>query len=92
MYHSSLNVFMTNKTHSAVKKHCESAKPGSHQTAKIFFFLSLPPPRQLWNNFFTCMHGQRALSNEAQQLLKIAELEVQSVQWRQYKSIYRYCI
>ena len=37
MYHSSSNVFMTNKTPSGVKEHCECAKPEIHQTAKISF-------------------------------------------------------
>jgi len=32
---------MTNNTHSCAKKHCESTKPESRQTAKMFFFLLL---------------------------------------------------
>jgi len=29
---------MVNNTPSGIKEHCESAKPESHQTAKMFFF------------------------------------------------------
>jgi len=32
---------MTNNTPSGPKKHRESTEPGSHQTAKMFFFLLL---------------------------------------------------
>ena len=39
-YNSSLSVLMTYNTPSGTTKHCKSTEPGSHQTAKIFFFPS----------------------------------------------------
>ena len=37
--HSSLSVFMTNKTPSGARKHHESTKPGTRKRGKMFFFL-----------------------------------------------------
>ena len=38
-YHSSLCIFMTNKTPSGAKICCKSTEPESHRVAKMFFFL-----------------------------------------------------
>ena len=38
-YHSSSSVLMTNNTHSGVRKHRESTKPGTRKTGQMFFFL-----------------------------------------------------
>ena len=38
MYHSSLSAFMSSKTPSGSKRHCESTEPEGHQTTKTFCF------------------------------------------------------
>jgi len=49
---------MTNNTPSGAKKHCESTKPESCQTAKIFFFLlflRLPQTGLNWDSFMMAL-------------------------------------
>jgi len=58
---TSLNVFMTNKTPSGVKRHHESTEPKSHQTAKYFpFSLFFFRCKVVWlsHDGFFCMKQQ----------------------------------
>ena len=70
-HHSSLSAFMTNKTHSGMKKHHEFTETESHQTAKIFFFFKWTSSkiycRLFHNNFHT--KQQHFTLSSAQQVL-----------------------